>query len=355
MKSALVAPDIQRSYAVSADWLELLALARPAQYSTDGDILQPHDFLEDRNAPLPEIAAHAIQEDPDILDSGAEPMLDAVFDELALRSRVLAETYPFCLSISRRSLRLRVAKDIEDAAVSRGRDIYTACLYMSAVRSGLLDARTGRVRGDPTIGNLFQICATIAAAGYVHGDAYWFGHPRPDETRMLEAVSTLASLLKQGTVALRAPLGESIFAKDGGVDVVAWRPHHDGRPAKLILYGQCASGMNWEGKPVAPKVDRMDGYYTEKPSRYWLPALFTPFPLYMDKENSHSLRDEESRHGFYRRNEAEMGVIIDRLRIVLWCVAALRNPQPAMSVAIDKLPDLLAWANEAREASRLAA
>lgn len=226
---------------------------------------------------------------------------------------------------------------------------------MSAVRSGLLNAKVGKIKVDPVIGNLFQICATIAAAGYVKGDAYWFGHPRPDETSMLEAVATLAGLLKQGKVALQAPLGETRFAKDGGIDVVAWRDHHDGRPAKLILYGQCASGMNWDGKPVGPKVDRMDGYYTDTPSKHWLPALLTPFPLYMDKENGHGLQTEEARKGFYRRNEAEMGVIIDRLRVVRWCIEGLRDPQPSMQVAVDNLGDLFEWGRAAREAARMAA
>ena len=282
-------------------------------------------------------------------------MLDDIFEELSFRSSVLGIAYPFRLSTSQRSLKLSVAGETKDVIIGQGRAIYMACLYISAIRSGLLDARAGGLKSDPTIGNLFQICATIAAAGYIHGDAYWFGHPRPDETSMLKAVSTLAALLNQGTVALRAPVGETIYAKDGGVDVVAWRSHHDGRPAKLILYGQCASGMNWEGKPVVTKVDRMDGYYTDKPSRYWLPALLTPFPLYMDKENSHLLRSEEARHGFYRRNEAEMGVIIDRLRIVLWCIEGLRNPQPSMMVAVDRLEDLFDWARRAHEAARLAA
>jgi hypothetical protein len=104
---------------------------------------------------------------------------------------------------------------------------------MSAVRGGLIDARAAGIPVDPTIGNLFQICATIAAAGYMHGDAYWFGHPRPDETSLLQAVETLSTLLRRGSPAAVAPTGETRLAKDGGVDVVAWRDHHDNRPAKL--------------------------------------------------------------------------------------------------------------------------
>ena len=180
---------------------------RPALYSTDGDITQPHDFLEDRAAPLPEGIGGAIPEDPDILDVGAEPMLDAIFEELSFRSKVLGGAYPFCLSNSRQSLRLSVVAEAEDLIVGQGRGIYIACLYMSAVRSGLLDAKAGGLKGDPTMGNLFQICATVAAAGYIHGDAYWFGHPRPDETSMLKAVTTPRWLAEPG---------------DGGASATSW-------------------------------------------------------------------------------------------------------------------------------------
>lgn len=355
MTSILVAPDLQRSYAISADWIELLALARQEGFATDSDILQPNDILEDRAAPLPEGTADVVPDDPDIVDPGIEPALDAIFEELDTRKRVLGEAYPFNLTTGKRTLKLSVASASEDDIIHQARGIYLACLYMSAVRSGLLNAKAGNIKADPVIGNLFQICATIAAAGYVKGDAYWFGHPRPDETSMLEAVTRLAELLNQGKVALQAPLGETRFAKDGGIDVVAWRDHHDGRPAKLILYGQCASGMNWDGKPVGPKVHRMDGYYVDTPSKWWLPALLTPFPLYMDRENGHDLRTEEARKGFYRQNEAEMGVIIDRLRIVRWCIEGLRDPQPSMQVAVDKLNDLFEWGSAAWKAARIAA
>lgn len=354
MNKILVAPDIQRSYSVSADWIELLALARAEGFATDGDILQPNDILEDRAAPLPEGAAGAVAEDPDIVDQGVEPVLDSIYEELAFREKVLGDAYPFELEIGKRNLKLSTVGISDDPVIQQGRLIYLACLFMSAARIGLINTTAGGIKTDPTIGNLFQICATIAAAGYVGGDAYWFGHPRPDETPLLQAVTTLASLLS-ARAALQAPEGETRFAKDCGIDVVAWRDHRDGRPAKLILYGQCASGMNWEGKPVGPKVNRMDAYYTSTPSKHWLPALLSPFPLYMDKEYAHGLKTEETRMGFYRQIEAEMGVVIDRLRLVHWCIEGLRNPQPSMKVAIDKLDDLFAWGAAAYDAVRVAA
>lgn len=354
MSKALVAPDIQRSFSLSADWLEILALARPQQFATHGDIVTANDILEDRAAVAAESELDAPEDDPDILDVATEQALDAVFEELANRQRILGLAYPFSLTVERRTLTLAVSPQVEDEIIEQAREIYIACLYMTGVRGGLINAKVAQLKADPDMGNAFQICATIAAAGYMSGDAYWFGHPRPDKTPFMEAIRKVAELL-HGIAAPAAPPGETLYAKDGGIDVIAWRDHHDGRPAKLIMYGQCASGMDWVGKPVAGKVNRMDAYYTLSPSKHWIPALLTPFPLYSEKENAHRLRTDEAIQGFYRQSEAEMGVIIDRLRIVRWCMEALCNVQPSMKEAVDKLTDLFAWSKSASDAVKLAA
>jgi hypothetical protein len=354
MSGALVAPDLQRSFSLSADWLEILALARPQRSSTDGDIATPNDILEDRAAIAADSDPASPEDDPDILDSATEQALDAVFEELGSRQRILGPAYPFDLNISKRGLTLSVSSAHEDPLTERARAIYIACLYMTGIRGGLIDAKAAKIKADPDMGNAFQICATIAAAGYMSGDAYWFGHPRPDKTPFMDAIRNVAGWL-QGTPAPKAPAGETLYAKDGGIDVIAWRDHHDGRPAKLIMYGQCASGMDWVGKPVSGKVNRMEAYYTYAPSKHWIPALFTPFPLYSEKENAHNLRSREAMEGFYRTFEAEMGVIIDRFRIVMWSLAALRDVQPSVKIAVDKLDELFAWSQSAADAAKLAA
>ena len=355
MSDALVAPDLQRSFSLSADWLEVMALARPQRFATDRDLTTPNDILEDRAAVVTDDELEWPENDPDIVDHAAEQALDAVFEEIANRKRVLQAAYPFGLEVADRRLKIEVSEPSGDESVDQGRAIYVACLYMTALRGGLIDANAAKLQVDPAMGNAFQICATIAAAGYMCGDAYWFGHPRPDRTPFMEAIRKLVELLRQGTPAGAAPLGETLFAKDGGIDVVAWRDHHDGRPAKLIMYGQCASGMNWIGKTVKGKVDRMDSFYSLKPSQHWIPALLTPFPIYCEKENAHRLRNEEAIQGFYRQTEAEMGVIIDRLRVVAWSIEALRNLQPSMKKAVDRLEDLFEWSRLTSEAVKLAA
>ncbi len=344
-------PKLTDSFSVAADWLELLCLLRPTGEASDNDLTAPGGFLEDRAA-IVEIDATSEEYDQDIIDPAQENGLNALFEEVGRRKQELGQAYPFDTAFLRHHLRLKRAEELQDESVSSGRDVYRACLLMSALRSGIIDARAADIQVDPTIGNLFQVCATLAAAGYIKGDAYWFGAPRPDNTPLIDAVKKLAGLLKTGQARGDRPPGETMHAKDAGVDVVAWRHHADERPAKIIIYGQCASGMNWEGKPVAAKVDRLNGYYFEPPSKHWLPALLLPFPLYMGKENTHGLRTEENMKGFYSQIEKEMGLILDRSRVVLYAIEALRQTEPSAKVAADKLHTVVDWCAQTTQSVR---
>ena len=342
-------PDLNNSYSISADWLELLCLVRNPGGSSDSDILAAHDILDD-HAAIMDYDTIAEEEDTDITDSPRDRALDALYDEIERRVRDLGDAYPFSVQISPRHLHLQVASQTSDQPLENGRHVYRACLLMSALRSGLIDVQKAGIQVDPIVGNLFQICATLAAAGYVRGDAYWFGAPRPDTTSLLDAVNKLSGLLNYGEPLGARPEGETKYAKDAGVDVVAWRAHPDGRPGKLIVYCQCASGMNWEGKPVAGKVQRLNGYYWKQPSTHWLPALMLPFPLYMGKENAHELTSEAAIKGFYGQYEAEMGLILDRSRVVLGVVAALRDLAPSAREAADHLQRIVEWCHETTRA-----
>jgi hypothetical protein len=74
----------------------------------------------------------------------------------------------------------------------------------------------------------------------------------------------------------------------------------------------------------------------------------------MEKENAHALWSSADKAAFYRQIESEMGVILDRLRIVSWAVEALRRLQPGAKAAARKLPQLFAWCDEALLAARAA-
>ena len=341
MSSTINPPEIDRSFAICADWLELLCILRESGRSSEIDLTGPNDIMDDRIAIIE--GGEEDHEDLDIVDPPLERALDALAEELQRREAELGAAYPFKSRITAGHIHMARTSRATDVAIQRGRAIYIACLLISAIRTGLIDYRAANIQPDPEIGNLFQICATLAAAGYVRGDAYWFGHPRPDNTRLIDAVQRLVTLVKMGQARTERPEGETRYAKDVGVDVVAWRGHSDDRPSKLVVYGQCASGLDWEGKPVGPKVNRLEGYFWRAPVRHWLPALFLPFPLYMGKESTHSLKDNASMEGFYSQIESEMGLIIDRSRVVTCSIEALRDLGESAKVAFDNLHLLDDW------------
>lgn len=345
MSPCVQPPDLDGSYAVSADWLELLCLLRESGMATADDLTGSAQILEDRAASS-EPTSPEDAEDLDIVDHDQERVLDTLAEEIARREKDLDVAYPFKMTRGQRSIVLIRTRDVDDDAVMRGREVYRACLLISALRSGLVDGKRAGIQVDPKVGRLFQICATIALAGYVGGDAYEFGWPRPDGTSFLKAVQRLTQLLKAGETGNELPPGTPGQIKDGGIDVVAWRDHADHRPSKLIVCGQCASGMNWEDKSVIAKLKSFGGYYTQRPSEHWLPALLMPFPLYMEKENSNQLTTDASLNGFYLRMEAEMGLILDRSRIVRCFIQAIPDIQPTAKKALESLHEVVDWCAE---------
>ena len=351
MTRNLSAPDTNRSYAIAADWLELLALSRPSGVSSSQDLNEAADILFD---PASEDLAASAYDDLDILNVETEAAIDAVFNEIGFRVDCLGENYPFDVTFSDRRLRMERVKAAKDQSIVMSHNIYTTCLLMSCVRFGLLDARGAGVPEDPHIGNHFQLLATAAAAGYIGGDAYLFGHPRSDDTSMLEAVRKLSELVRAGVPVQSRPSGVSKSAKDGGIDIVAWRDHVDSRPSKSIMFGQCASGKNWPGKSVEGYVKELRHYFGRFISEHWLPAIFVPFQIYAEKENAHVLLSESDREAYYLTKESSMGVIIDRVRLVHWASAGWNQLPASASEALAGVADVWAWRDQALAAASAA-
>ena len=55
---------------------------------------------------------------------------------------------------------------------------------------------------------------------------------------------------------------ETLSKKDDSLDVIAWRNFPDKKKSKLILFGQCASGYDWDCKINDLQPDHFLGYWT---------------------------------------------------------------------------------------------
>lgn len=271
---ALANLPLEADVQVIVDWLEYKVLS--SEYSTVAvsDLQRLWDTR--RNA-----------EDFDFENSDTQEVDFAqnIFTEITKRINELAENYPFVFSDSGESLEL-------NSVLNEGSYVYLFCLLLSHVSKGEV------LNGDylPTINNdirdLFQACATIAAAGEVNGHSYSFGFPRPDNSGFLDKLKIIYARFAEGRVVDTVPQGASPRTKDDQIDVIAWRDRNDGAAGKIYLLGQVASGNNWPDKSIkGGPIDRFHGTWFSNPkvSSQPMAALFIPYCVL--PENGNDVRD----------------------------------------------------------------
>jgi len=192
-----------------ADWLELLAITSDDGNSSHGDLYQELNRLGVDN-----------------LDSICTASM------LELNKRVVASgsNYPFTFS----GTLLRVKNDWHSFTP------YTFCLLLS-----YCDDRTKKVKGFRHE-VMFEHLSCLAAKRYLGGEVLRFGSPR----------DTLPRGFRDALMNICTAVGEWSFIRgvrwlrnqDDGLDLVAWKHFPDHQIGKLILFGHCASGDNWDGK-----------------------------------------------------------------------------------------------------------
>lgn len=274
------------------DWLELTAF-----------------FSAQRRARLDEIdGAFKILDQEQISNTGVEDASREerrarIEQEVNVRQEQLSNAYPFELSSDGEELEL---------VKTRGPiSFYIICLVLShATRSPILvlppNARL-LARGRR---HEFQILSTLAVAGHLNGPALSFGWPRASGATIVQAIRLACQLSGVGTE--RDPPGPvaSKFAKDGGMDVIGWRPAVNGLPPPAeICFGQAASGHGWRDKD-APSVleDFYESYYLNRPHTQATGVTIVPFRL---------------TEADYQMHNRRHGHILDRLRTPLAAVRGL--------------------------------
>ena len=255
-----------------ADFLELCTLR-----SGTGSI-SIQEFIRDlRIGNATEVIADSEDRDEDYEnDNEDESIAQTAFDELDERRRNFGQQamfYPFELSETSISLK-------EDGDES----LYTFLALLSWCGK---DAGPRGIDGE----RIFEEICAKAAESYLghHGDgrvrSIVFGFPR----RVLPAgfSAALDDLCKQ--------LGEGgshrngrpklTDQKDGKLDVVAWVEFQDRRQGKLITFGQCATGRNWQEKiSELPPPDRWCTHWmAETPSVLPIRSFFVPHRVERDR------------------------------------------------------------------------
>jgi hypothetical protein len=231
-------------------------------------------------------------------DWGAETsqaLSEDTFNELEDRHRSCGgETGQYPFDVGERQLsRRETAKD----------QVYTFLLLLS--RFGIKAGPKG-THGERILEDLCR----HAAEGYLGGRALGaraehFGFPR----RVLpkdfpKALQELANLVGDFTPNEAAPGSKD--QKDAKLDIVAWRPFPDGRPGKIIAFGQCAAGRaNLDSKISELQISSFyKSWLREQPSVDPVRMFFVPWRV--------NLAD-------YRKACIEGGIVFDRCRISYFC------------------------------------
>ena len=263
-----------------ADWLELNALIGSAGQANLDDLM---DGLR-----VGSIGAIADETRPEQLGR-LEGIAAAVRAELEFRARVAQVSYPFRFRGS--SLERRIPSGRCTSST------YSFCLILSAIPWHQL--KFPHYFPD----RIFEEVACQVAEKYLGGESLRFGWPRRGRG--------VPSSFEKAIVKLCLRMGEGNGfrdddatgnEKDAGLDVVAWRPI-DERSGKLLLFGACATGGNWEGKldELQPKhfcTTYLQGSNTLAPAK----AFFTPRVVPQER---------------WRLYTSRAGIIFDRCRVSL--------------------------------------
>ncbi len=208
-----------------ADWAEATLLA------------------EERKKVSTSVLRQRLRDGLHIQDDDLDVSLGLLSNEVSRRKKLAAPHYPF--NYGPVGLQL-------DAAVSK--IPYEFMLWASVSPSF---RRTKEKDGDyAEVDFLFDKLVQVAAASYFGADAssVRFSWPSPEgrPKAFEDAIPWLADLMN-------LPVGEAKTrpeVKDGGVDVVAWRPFRDRRSGFAVLLCQCTVQVQWTGKGKDIIVDK---------------------------------------------------------------------------------------------------
>lgn len=312
--------ETKSTRSVIADWVEVQLLASgkttisssivTRSESVRGDPINGGEFDEESDLDF----------ELEITDSPVERIVDDVWEEIAYRQRVLGDLYPFLLQRRGTGWRL-VLRGRADEPTQIARACYIACLLISALRQKLLPSAKKKSRYYRKLykaaPDAFQAISYLVAPEIIGGEAYWFGWPRISKTpKYRDALEEIVVLIGHGKLKKDDPAWSTRAEKDGTIDIVAWRSFKDRRYGTAIMYGQVASGANWRGKAVSTYIK---GYFfdwfEDTPSARYIPAMFMPFVLHHDTKPRKDVTFDEAAIAAARRDSADFGMILDRLRL----------------------------------------
>jgi hypothetical protein len=330
MTAVLTPPSPGDTRSALADWMELQALSSSRGRATMATLSNVLDIADDDAAQttvMDEETGELL--DDSILEEDRSATVNATFEELEYRQKVIGSAYPF--SVNTDGPRLALDRIADNLIICPGQVVYLFCLLASAIREKKIQPAASLTAAEKELADTFQICACLAAGGYVSGDVSSFGFPRASSDAFLPALRAAFERFGIGQVRADIPDGFPDSLKDGGIDVIAWRNHPDDMPGKIYMLGQCASGMNWKSKTVVEYIHQLHGsWFTDgPPATHTLPAMFIPFTFHRDLNEERRGSYLDAMRNLYRYEERRFGIIFDRLRIAHFANSCMTSDHDA--------------------------
>ncbi len=331
-------PDSTEHATKVADWIELSALLAPNGRIGFSSLVSASDLAVE-------------EQDENIADEDArqESLVSSVQAVISERRKVVGPAhYPFVVDAD------GVGIQRVDAVTQVGA-IYLFCLFLSHAYDRTIIPQQHAPKITNAVRDLFQVCATVAAAGYVDGTAMSFGWPRPDSARFLDALQRIYQLFGDGTPHENEPPGAPDQVKDDGIDVIAWQPSPDGLPGKQYLLGQVASGNDWDRKSVVSYVDMFHQFwFSRQPASPTTPAMFMPFCV-TPKRAEEAAQTQEIAVGYMQKLTAQFGVLFYRYRVPHYAAKGIVASAHHAVERVDELPKVEDWVRQYSEQLRVAA
>ncbi len=334
----LAVPDRSAHVTKLADWVELSAV-------------RSHDGRIGFSTLISSYALSEEEQSDDIgkQDADDEALLIAVQHEIESRRKCIGCDYPFCVDVKGEFIQVAPEPTLVGA-------IYLFCLFLSHAYDRTIIPKALAPVIDNTARDLFQACATVAAAGYVEGVAISFGWPRPKGEAFLEALRRIYALFGDGTPVANPRPAAPEDVKDDGVDVIAWKPSPDGLPGTPYLLGQVASGENWIDKSIAADAEMFHRYWFDRqPATPHQNAMFIPFCL-EPKGQKYDVAGQELLVDHMQRLTHKYGIIFYRYRVASYAAKGLRIHDQGQHLIerVADIPRIVEWVREYSQALRAA-